>query len=751
MPTQSRQLAAIMFTDIVGYTALMGEDEQRAFELLKKNRQVQRPIIEKHGGKLLKEIGDGILASFGSASDAVYCALEIQNGSQKHANLSLRIGIHLGDVVFEKGDVFGDGVNVASRIESMGIPGCILVSKAIRDQLVNKGDFLLRSLDFFEFKNVEEPMEVFAIANEGIAVPKREQMSGKIKAPVKKPRSKWMVPVFLLSAWFLVEIFNFVIARYSLDPVLLDLFILVIIFGLLATLIYTFFKGRFNKTAVVLQIINVIGVIAILFYFLSNPLALNPGKLRLIKLYEKKSSALKSLNSLAVLPFSNNLGDDSQEYLLAGMHIGLINEISQLGSIRIISRTTTLPYQNTNKSIQQIAKELEVDAIIEASFVRVDTVIELRINLVSAFPDELVVWNHSFSTSLGELPNLYKEVTKNVALEINKVLLPEEEQKLQPQRTPNPGAYEAYLRGSYYTGFLTPEGFELAKTQFENAIEIDPLFAPGYGGLAQILGSQKQMGYVSGAEVDPILDSLAKKTYDLDSLNYFTLMGLAAHRTWTKYEWVEAEKFFKKSIDINPNNALSRAWYAHYLMIQNRWKEAWEQMDYAIELDPQDPWVIAFSVMMYGLDGKLLSAYKHSERLIKIAPNHPMANRMLLLKHIILKNHDLAIAELKIFVARTGAPDLDARIDDGYKNKDFNIAVESVATYLEEYSKENFVAPGIIHGLYKILDDTDKQLEWMLKMYEVSDPNLPYFAIRNDEPIQQHPTYIMIMEEIGLW
>jgi len=739
MPTQSRQLAAIMFTDIVGYTALMGEDEQRAFELLKKNRQVQRPIIEKHGGKLLKEIGDGILASFGSASDAVYCALEIQNGSQKHANLSLRIGIHLGDVVFEKGDVFGDGVNVASRIESMGIPGCILVSKAIRDQLVNKGDFLLRSLDFFEFKNVEEPMEVFAIANEGIAVPKREQMSGKIKAPVKKPRSKWMVPVFLLSAWFLVEIFNFVIARYSLDPVLLDLFILVIIFGLLATLIYTFFKGRFNKTAVVLQIINVIGVIAILFYFLSNPLALNPGKLRLIKLYEKKSSALKSLNSLAVLPFSNNLGDDSQEYLLAGMHIGLINEISQLGSIRIISRTTTLPYQNTNKSIQQIAKELEVDAIIEASFARVDTVIELRINLVSAFPDELVVWNHSFSTSLGELPNLYKEVTKNVALEINKVLLPEEEQKLQPQRTPNPGAYEAYLRGSYYTGFLTPEGFELAKTQFENAIEIDPLFAPGYGGLAQILGSQKQMGYVSGAEVDPILDSLAKKTYDLDSLNYFTLIGLAAHRTWTKYEWVEAEKFFKKSIDINPNNALSRAWYAHYLMIQNRWKEAWEQMDYAIELDPQNPWVVAFSAFMYVLDGKLLSAYKNSERLIKIAPNHPMANEALLGKHIILKNHDLAIAELKIFVARTGAPDLDARIDDGYKNKDFNIAVESVATYLEEYSKENFVAPA------------DKQLEWMLKMYEVSDPNLPYFAIRNDEPIQQHPTYIMIMEEIGLW
>jgi len=500
-----------------------------------------------------------------------------------------------------------------------------------------------------------------------------------------------------------------------------------------------------------LQILNGIAVVATLFYFLSNPLALNPGKLRLIKLYEKKSSALKSLNSLAVLPFSNNLGDDSQEYLLAGMHDGLINEIGQLGSIHIISRTTTLPYQNTNKSIQQIAKELEVDAIIEASFSRVDTVIELRINLVSAFPDELVVWNHSFSASLGELPNLYKEVTKNVALEINNVLLPKEEQKLQPQRTPNPGAYEAYLRGTYYMGFLTKEGLELAEAQFKKAIEIDSLFAPSYSGLAVMLSSARQMGYVSGVEVNSIMDSLHQKAYLLDSLNSDILGLKAAHLTWSKFEWVEAEKLFKKSIDINPNKAVARAAYGHYLMIQNRWKEAWVQMDYAIELDPQNPWVIAFSAAMYALDGKLLSAAKHLERLIKIAPNHPMANQMLLGMHIILKKHDLAIAELKIIVGRTGAPNLDTRIDDAYKNKEFNIAVESVATYLEEYSKENFVAPGIIYGLYQILDHTDKQLEWMLKMYEVSDPNLPYFAIRKGEPIQQDPTYIMIMREIGLW
>jgi adenylate cyclase len=113
--SQSRQLAAIMFTDIVGFTALMGKDEQKAFSILERNRQIQKPLMEKHGGRWLKEIGDGVLASFESVSDAVYAAKEIQEACNKEKDLKLRIGIHLGEVVFQGSDVFGDGVNIASR------------------------------------------------------------------------------------------------------------------------------------------------------------------------------------------------------------------------------------------------------------------------------------------------------------------------------------------------------------------------------------------------------------------------------------------------------------------------------------------------------------------------------------------------------------------------------------------------------------------------------------------------------------
>ncbi len=747
---EQRKLTTVLFADIVGYTSLMQSDEKRAMLFLKHFKEIVERITPSKNGEIIQYYGDAVLLTFDSAIEGVECAIELQLALLKK-EIPIRFGMHLGDVIFKNDNVFGDGVNIASRIESMGIPGCVLVSKTVRDQLVNKPEFLMQSLGPFEFKNVEEPMEVFAITNAGMAVPKREQIKGKLKDSEKKPRRKWIVPIFIMSAWLPIELFNYIIEILSLDHVLLDFFILVIIFGLPATLIYSFFKGRFNKIAVGLQILNGIALIAVLFYFLTNPLALNPGKLRLIKLYEGKSSALKSLNSLAVLPFSNNLGDDSLKNLLAGMHAGLINEIGQLGSIHIISSTSSLPYQNTNKSIQKIAKELNVDAIIETSLTRIDTIIQLRVNLINAFPNELMVWNHSYTTSIDELPNLYKEVTKNVALKINNVLLPEEELKLQPKRVPNPGAYEAHLRGGYYIGLLTPEGFELAKAQFKKAIEIDSLYAPSYSGLALLLSSSRQMGYVSGTEVNSIIDSLLHRAYELDSLDANVLMGMAAELTWGKYEWEEAEKYFKKSININPNFTGSRNGYAHYLMIQNRWKEAWEQMDYAIELDPQDPWVLAFSAAMYGFDGKILSAGKNAERLIKIAPGHPMANQMLLRKAIFQKNYDLAIKELKKSVGRTGAPNLKSIIDNAYQKGDFISTVRTTAEYLEDYSKDHFVAPNIIGGLYGMLKDKEKVLEWMLKRYELNDPNLPYLAIRNSNPIQDDPRYIMIMEEIGLW
>ena len=179
--SQFRQLAAIMFTDIVGYTALMGKDEQKAFELLDTNRQIHKQAIEQYNGKLIKELGDGVMASFNTVSDAVNAAIIIQKACMATKELSLRIGIHQGEIIFEVNDIYGDAVNIASRIQTLGVPGSILFSRKINDEIKNKSEFQTISLGNFEFKNVNDSIEVFALANDGFPVPKRSMMQGKLK------------------------------------------------------------------------------------------------------------------------------------------------------------------------------------------------------------------------------------------------------------------------------------------------------------------------------------------------------------------------------------------------------------------------------------------------------------------------------------------------------------------------------------------------------------------------------------------
>ena len=161
--SQSRQLAAIMFTDIVGYTALMGNDDQKAFAILNENRALHKPIIEEFNGRWIKELGDGVMASFNTVADAVYAAVKIQENCIASNHFQLRIGIHLGDVLFENDDVFGDGVNIAARIQAAAKPGCIFISEAVNNNVANKKDIKTQFVKEQILKNVSQPMRLFQV------------------------------------------------------------------------------------------------------------------------------------------------------------------------------------------------------------------------------------------------------------------------------------------------------------------------------------------------------------------------------------------------------------------------------------------------------------------------------------------------------------------------------------------------------------------------------------------------------------
>jgi TolB-like protein/class 3 adenylate cyclase/Tfp pilus assembly protein PilF len=176
-----RQLAAILFADMVGYTALMQENEQLAHLKRKRLKEVLEATISRFNGKILQYYGDGSLSIFGSAIDCVNSAINIQQQLQQEPKVALRIGIHTGDVAIEDESVYGDGVNLASRIESLAVPGGIFISEKVYDEIRNQQNIQTREMGYFELKNVTTPVRIFAIANNGITVPGRDALKGKTK------------------------------------------------------------------------------------------------------------------------------------------------------------------------------------------------------------------------------------------------------------------------------------------------------------------------------------------------------------------------------------------------------------------------------------------------------------------------------------------------------------------------------------------------------------------------------------------
>jgi len=197
--TEHRQLAVVFFADIVGYTALMQKDEKIAMQILQRFKDELYQSVKIYEGEIIQYFGDGCLMVFTNASDAIAAAKIIQEKLREEPAVPVRIGIHLGDVLYREGNIFGDCVNIASRIESMGVPGAILFSEAIKKQIKNKPEFVVSSLGEFEFKNVEEPMEVFALANQGFPVPRQDYLNGKFKEKKTVKKSIAVLPFVNMS------------------------------------------------------------------------------------------------------------------------------------------------------------------------------------------------------------------------------------------------------------------------------------------------------------------------------------------------------------------------------------------------------------------------------------------------------------------------------------------------------------------------------------------------------------------------
>ncbi len=423
--SQLHQLAAIMFTDIQGYTALMQQDEKKAIDLIHRHKEVLNSVTQKFDGKILKYYGDGALITFKSAIDAVRCGIELQLIFRADPKIPVRIGVHSGDIIFTEDDIIGDGVNVASRIESLSVAGSVFISEKVYDEVKNQSEIQSLSLGNYELKNVGKPIEVFAISNDGLIVPKRNQVSGKFKKEISADLKG--LPQHGL--WSRV------------------------------------------KWGIVILIAVLIG------YLIST---VDVFKIPASKSFVHRISDKKSI---AVLPFRNDSGDSTNVYLINGLMESILSNLQKIKGLRVISRTSVEKYRSNPKTIPEIAQELNVDYFIEGSGQKIGDQILLNIQLIDALADNHL-WAEQYNKEVKDIFKLQQEVAKNIANKIEVIITPEEEERIDKVPTEDLIAYDHFLKGLdlFYKGNL--DDFEKAISYYKMAIERDHEFARAHAGIA---------------------------------------------------------------------------------------------------------------------------------------------------------------------------------------------------------------------------------------------------------------------------
>ena len=444
---------------------------------------------------------------------------------------------------------------------------------------------------------------------------------------------------------------------------------------------------------------------------------------------EYKSSDTGAMKSLAILPLRNFTENDDRIYLAAGLHSNLITNVSKISSLRTTPPRSTLKYENSEKSISEIAKELGVDAILEADIMKFEDTVQLNFRLIKAFPKERTIWAQIFEKPMSEIYSLFDEVSQEIANEMHLTLTEQEKLLLSSAKKVNPEAYQAYLKGIFYWMKLTENDLEQSLKYFLLALKIDPNYGAAYAGIASVGAAKMQNGIVRGIEVIPKLDSLMSKAIELDNSLPEVHYSIALWNTWGKWDWKNAGLAYKKALALNPNHAFTRAYYSHYLYIIGEPELALSQIEKALELDPVTPLFQAVYAMDLNYSRKFPKAIDVLNKILRFNPKDPLALSTLRAAYHNNKEFDKAYA---IYVRSYEAEnDREAvlALKNGYIRGGYPAALNSLAEFLINRSSDTYVTPWRIGTLYTRSGNNDKAIEYLIKAYNDHDSNMPYINI----------------------
>jgi adenylate cyclase len=617
-----RKLTAILSADVQGFSRLMGEDEAATLLTLNAYRQVTDSLIHQHRGRVIGTAGDSILAEFVSAVEAVQCAVEIQRELKSknaelplHRRMEFRIGINVGDVMVEGEQIYGDGVNIAARMEGLADRGGICISGTVYDQVRNKLALEYKDLGEQRVKNIAQPVRVYRVAME-ISSPlvgegqgegdTRRVGAAKTPHPDLPPQGgKEPNPRRVGTA------------------------------------------HRNRAVAVVIGLLLIVGTIVAVRYLSRPPLSTQDSALRT----EAAPAALPLPDkpSIVVLPFVNMSEDPGQEYFSDGLTEDLTSALSRLSSLFVISRNSASTYKGKAVKVQAVSKELGVQYVLEGSVRKADGQVRITAQLIDALQDHHL-WTERYDRPLKDIFALQDEIVQKIVTTLKLQLTLWEQGVLVRKTTDNLEAYDAWLRGmeSFVRAWIETkkEVNERARQMFEKAIELDPTYAEAYTKLGMTYSNDWFLGW----NRDPVhtVDrafELGQRAITLDDSLPGPHQLLGWGYLWKKqHDQAIAEA--QRAVTLDPNNADAYVALGTILTWAGRPEEAIGLIEKAIRLNPRNPALYLNNLgFAYRLAGRYEEAIAAAKKQLALRPNFALAHQQLANCYVKMGRLDEAHAE----------------------------------------------------------------------------------------------------------
>jgi TolB-like protein/DNA-binding winged helix-turn-helix (wHTH) protein/Flp pilus assembly protein TadD len=457
------------------------------------------------------------------------------------------------------------------------------------------------------------------------------------------------------------------------------------------------------------------------------------------------------IRSLAVLPLESLSNDASQDYFADGMTDELISDLGQIGALRVISRTSVMAYKHARKPLPQIARELNVDAVVEGTVLRSGDRVRITAQLIEASSDKHL-WSASYEGELRDTLALQNQVARAIAEQIRINLNPQELAALKTVKVVNPQAYESYLKGRYFWNKRTADGLKVALAYFNQAIEENPKYAEAYSGLADtyaLLGDW-QYAVMTPKEALPKAKAAAIRALELDSGLGEAHNSLAFCLDGFDWDFDAAGREFRRAIELNPGYATAHHWYSWHLALVGNYDEAVVEMRKAENLDPLSLIINADLAELLVLAHSYDESIRQSRKTIEMDPNFALAHNQLGQAYLQKRMLDDAVAELeKAAQLSAGSPTIIANLARAYAASGKRDETVKLLSELKKRSSPGYSRASEIAVIYASLGDRDQAMNWLERSYlERFNPGAllrPGF-----DPLRSDPRFEDLVRRIGL-